>query len=184
VTSRVYLAFLNGYAPLWAGRVVGGAERALSYPVESIDLQMDLARYYSADRSQYNATLILAGLLRINPDPRAKIVGITRVDLFIPVLTFVFGQAQLDGPGALVSTHRLHNEYYGLPGDEERLAERAIKEVVHEAGHAFGLIHCLDYNCVMHAATYVEDVDLKAERFCPSCESLLRKDEQQARAPS
>ena len=50
--------------------------------------------------------------------------------------------------------------------------------------HAFGLIHCLDYNCVMHAATYVEDVDLKAERFCPSCESLLRKDEQQARAPS
>jgi archaemetzincin len=182
VTSRVYLAFLNGYAPLWAGRVVEDAAQVLSYPVESIDLQMDLPRYYSADRSQYNATLILAGLLRFNPDPRAKIVGITRVDLFIPVLTFVFGQAQLDGPGALVSTHRLHNEYYGLPRDEERLAERTTKEVVHEAGHSFGLIHCPDYNCVMHAATYVEDVDLKSERFCPSCESLLQDDELQTHA--
>ncbi len=182
MTSRVYLGFLNGYAPSWADRVVGATALALSLPIESTALRMDLPRYYSADRGQYNATLILAGLLRLLPDPHAKIVGITSVDLFIPVLTFVFGQAQLDGPGALVSTHRLHSEYYGLPGDEERLEERTIKEVVHEAGHTFGLIHCHDYNCVMHAATYVEDVDLKSARFCSSCESLLRDDETQARA--
>ena len=98
------------------------------------------------------------------------------------MLTFVFGQAQLEGPGALVSTHRLHSEYYGLPGDEERLEKRTIKEVVHEAGHTFGLIHCHDYNSVMHAATYVEDVDLKSTRFCSSCEFLLRDGETQARA--
>lgn len=182
MTSRVYLGFLDGYAPLWAGRVVEGAAQVLSHPVESVDLQMDLPRYYSVDRSQYNATLILAGLLRLNPDPQAKIVGITRIDLFIPVLTFVFGQAQLNGPGALVSTYRLRNEYYGLPRDEKRLVERTIKEVVHEAGHAFGLVHCPDYSCVMHAATYVEDVDLKSERFCTSCESLLQEDKLKARA--
>ncbi len=182
MTSRVYLGFLNGYAPPWANRVVGATALALSLPVESINLRLDLPRYYSADRAQYNATLILAGLLRLLPDPHAKIVGITSVDLFIPVLTFVFGQAQLDGPGALVSTHRLHSEYYGLPGDEERLEERTIKEVVHEAGHTFGLIHCHDYDCVMHASTYVEDVDLKSTRFCSSCESLLRDDQLQTRA--
>ena len=103
------------------------------------------------------------------------------MDLFIPVLTFVFGQAQLDGPGALVSTHRLRNEYYGLPRDRERLVERTIKEVVHEVGHSFGLVHCQDYNCVMHASTYVEDVDLKSSRFCPSCQSQLQEDTVQPR---
>ena len=142
----------------------------------AVDIEMDLPRYYSADRGQYNATLILAGLLRYHSDAESKIVGITRVDLFIPVLTFVFGQAQLDGPGALVSTHRLRNEYYGLPRDRERLVERTIKEVVHEVGHSFGLVHCQDYSCVMHAATYVEDVDLKSSRFCPSCESQIQVD--------
>ncbi|MCK5448634.1 MAG: hypothetical protein KAJ43_10860, partial [Gemmatimonadetes bacterium] len=115
MTSRIDLCFINGYAPSWAGRVAEESARVLGRPVVSVDLEMDLPRYYSADRGQYNATLILAGLLRFRSDPHSKIVGITRVDLFIPVLTFVFGQAQLDGPGSLVSTHRLRNEYYGLP---------------------------------------------------------------------
>jgi archaemetzincin len=174
VEAPVYLGFLNGYSPAWAERVVRGVGRALQRPAEPVGLKMDLPRFYSAERGQYNATLMLAGLLRLNVDPDAKIVGITRVDLFIPVLTFVFGQAQLDGPAALVSTHRLRNEFYGLPGDEERLVERTIKEIVHEAGHSFGLVHCPDYGCVMHSATYVEDVDLKSSEFCSDCMSSLR----------
>ncbi len=177
MTPSIYLGFLNGYSPAWAGRVIEGSARVLGCPVEAVELEMDLPRYYSADRGQYNATLILASLLRLHPDPAGKIVGVTRVDLFIPVLTFVFGQAQLDGPGALVSTHRLRNEYYGLPRDRERLIERTIKEVVHELGHSYGLVHCQDYGCVMHAATYVEDVDLKSADFCPACRPMLQKGE-------
>jgi len=173
VPSRVCLRYLDGYVPAWAERVASQVSQALDHEVESVDLEMDLPKYYSTERGQYNATWILAGLLRQSADPDAKIVGITRVDLFIPVLTFVFGQAQLDGQGAVVSTYRLRNEFYGLPADEERLIERTIKEVVHEAGHSFGLVHCPDYGCVMHAATYVEDVDLKSERFCRDCRARL-----------
>ena len=100
-------------------------------------------------------------------------VGITRVDLFIPVLTFVFGQAQLQGRGSVVSTHRLRNEFYGLPADEDLLVDRTVKEVVHEAGHTLGLTHCPNFECVMHAATFVEEVDLKTERLCGACQALL-----------
>jgi archaemetzincin len=96
------------------------------------------------------------------------------VDLFIPVLTFVFGQAQLDGPGAVVSTYRLRSEFYGLPGDEGMLVERAIKECVHELGHSFGLVHCQDYGCVMHASSSVDEVDIKGADFCRRCGATLK----------
>ena len=107
------------------------------------------------------------------PETDAKIVGLTNVDLFVPVLTFVFGQAQLNGPGAVVSTYRLRNEYYGLRFSASRLYERTVKEIVHEVGHTFGLVHCQDYTCVMHASTYVEEVDLKGASFCSECAAEL-----------
>jgi archaemetzincin len=153
--------------------------------VHLVDLDMELGRYYSLERGQYNATLILAGLLRHLPAEGGKIVGVTQMDLFIPVLTFVFGQAQLDGAGALVSTYRLYNQFYGLPVDEKALIERTVKEIVHEVGHTFGLVHCDHYACVMHAATYVEDVDLKTDRFCSGCRArLLEGQEAAGRAAS
>jgi len=40
---------------------------------------------------------VLEMLLRRCPEDAAKLLAVTERDLFIPVLTFVFGQAQLDG---------------------------------------------------------------------------------------
>jgi archaemetzincin len=174
VASVIYLGFLSGYSPRWAGELTPRLAESLPFPVRRINLDLDLKEYYAPDRRQYHATLILARLLRHLPDGDAKIVGITSVDLFVPVLTFVFGQAQLDGSGALVSTHRLHNEFYGLPSNQELLVDRTVKEVVHELGHAWGLVHCPDYRCVMRAATYVEDVDLKEPLFCSDCRAQLK----------
>ena len=53
--------------------------------------------------------------------------------------------------------------------DEALLRERTIKEVLHELGHAYGLVHCHDQLCVMRASTYVEEVDLKDAGFCGAC---------------
>lgn len=125
-------------------------------------------------RSQYNSTLLLAQLLRDREDEAERVIGVTAVDLFIPVLTFVFGEAQLGGRAAVVSIHRLRSEAYGLPSDERLLAERLDKEAVHELGHTYGLVHCDVPDCVMRSSTYVEEIDFKSAEFCPTCLAEVR----------
>jgi len=130
---------------------------------------IDPSPTYDPSREQYNSSLLLAKLISILPDDAFRILGVTDLDLFIPILTFVFGEAQLDGPAAIVSSHRLGNLYYGLPKDERLFQERFEKEAIHELGHTFGLIHCRTEPCVMNASTYVENIDLKPLSLCQSC---------------
>jgi len=104
------------------------------------------------------------------------VVAVTDLDLFIPILEFVFGEAEMGGRRAIVSTHRLHEEFYGLPVDEALLQARVRKEVRHEWGHALGLRHCLRYDCVMHSSPSVDQVDLKGQEFCESCRQRIGHD--------
>jgi archaemetzincin len=171
--GSIYVTFLDPTPPPWSAELVRELGGVFPNPVMSLEVEMDLRPAYFPERNQYHATLILASLLRRLPDPGARILGITGLDLFVPVLTFVFGQAQLKGPGALLSTFRLRNEFYGLPADPYLLLDRTIKEAVHELGHSFGLVHCHDPACVMSSSTYVEEVDLKSDWYCPECEGLL-----------
>jgi archaemetzincin len=103
----------------------------------------------------------------------SKILGLFNVDLFIPILTFIFGQAYLNGRTGIASLYRFSNERYGMTGDNQFLAERFKKEVIHELGHTFGLIHCHNQTCVMRSSTYVEDIDQKEQSFCPICRNEL-----------
>jgi archaemetzincin len=124
---------------------------------------------YNAVRGQYHSTEILKRLLQDRYAESWRILGVADVDLYIPILTFVFGEAQLGQAAALVSTHRLHPEFYGMPKDPELLHRRLLKEALHELGHTLGLHHCPDYLCVMSASHSVERIDLKQADFCPAC---------------
>ena len=117
---------------------------------------------------------ILQRLERIS-DPDARVLAVTDCDLFVPVLTFVFGEAQLDGNCALVSTARLREEHYGMPPREDLLRERLVKEAVHELGHTFGLRHCPDWRCVMTSSHAVERLDIKGAEFCRACREPVFK---------
>jgi archaemetzincin len=128
---------------------------------------------FDDSRGQYNSRMLLALLLRDLRPGCTRILGVTGVDLFIPVLTFVFGEAQLEGRAAVVSIHRLSNEPYGLPPNPPLLAQRLVKEALHELDHNFGLLHCHGTRCVMASSTYVEEIDLKPDRFCDACRSWL-----------
>jgi archaemetzincin len=138
-------------------------------------LAVDPAFAYSASRRQYHSTEILGRLLELEIDEAAKILGVADVDLFIPILTFVFGEAQCGGRAAVMSLSRLRQQFYGLPPDDRLLYERCEKEAAHELGHAFGLGHCRSFECVMHSSNSVEQVDLKLSNPCPDCCAALSK---------
>ncbi len=142
--------------------------RAFRTPCRIRPEPFDISFSEDAGRGQFYSTAILQRLERAG-DPDARILGVTACDLYVPVLTFVFGEAQLDGNCAVVSTARLREEMYGLPEREELLRERLFKEAVHELGHTFGLRHCADWRCVMTSSHAVERLDVKTAEFCRAC---------------
>jgi len=131
---------------------------------------------FDGSRGQYNSRLLLSHLLQDTQPDVTRVLGVAGVDLFIPVLTYVFGEAQLGGRAAVVSVHRLDDEIYGLPPNPTRLFQRLVTEAVHELGHTYGLVHCTNSRCVMASSTYVEDIDLKSDRFCATCLATVRAD--------
>jgi archaemetzincin len=152
-----------------AREVEEAIENDFGLPVRGHVVDIAPERFYDPKRGQYLSTSILKELLyNLSPDA-VKAVGIVSFDLFIPVLTFVFGEAQLDGKVAVVSTARLDQSFYGLPANQPLLQRRLIKEIKHELGHTFGLLHCPQKPCVMSLATTVADVDRKSLTFCDVC---------------
>jgi archaemetzincin len=124
---------------------------------------------FHGERRQYHSSELLDLMQTLVHPGCWRVLGITAVDLYIPILTFVFGEAQMGGPCAIVSSHRLRQEPYGLPPDGKLLRERLLKEAVHELGHTLELVHCEDYQCVMAASHAVEGIDLKTDRLCRAC---------------
>lgn len=144
-------------------------------PVFLLEEPFPLEEGYDPVRNQFNSTWILSRLLEKTPEEDCKILAVTSVDLYVPVLTFVFGEAQVGGKVAVVSSYRLKDELYGLPKNPKRLKERLQKEAIHELGHTFGLIHCRNPECVMHSYTYAEEIDFKSKDFCKTCFAILER---------
>ncbi len=135
---------------------------------------VDLSEFFDSSRKQYNGNKLLAFVDQRAGFEQGKLIGLFSVDIFIPILTYIYGQAYLNGKSAIASAHRLSNERYGLARDEKVFLSRLIKEVNHELGHCYGLIHCHTPGCVMQSSTYVEDIDQKNMHFCDSCLLLVR----------
>jgi archaemetzincin len=142
-------------------------------PVYLVNDRTDLEPFFDASRRQYDANKLLKHLDSATSSKSAKTLGLYQVDLFIPILTFIFGQAVFRGKTGVVSTYRLRNEQYGMFGNETLLYERLRKVIFHELGHSYGLIHCHVPSCVMRSSTYVEDIDQKKYLFCSKCRAEL-----------
>jgi len=128
---------------------------------------------FEARRNQYYSTKILKEMLGNVPQDALKLLGVTDKDLCIPILTYVFGEAQVGGKAAVVSLARLRQEHYGLSPDRPLLLERLRKESLHELGHTFGLVHCPLRECVMYLSNTVVDVDTRGRDFCTGCQTVM-----------
>jgi len=147
-------------------------EEALRVPCRVLPVRQDPEFAFHGERQQYHSSEILQRMQHFLSADSWRMLGIGAVDMYIPILTFVFGEAQMGGPCAVVSAHRLRQEFYGLPSDRKLFRQRLIKEAVHEVGHTLSLTHCDDYRCAMASSHAVEWIDLKESALCPTCRDV------------
>ncbi len=134
-----------------------------------IDLPLDVESVKSPERNQYYSTKLIAQALKLTNEYEGTVLLLVDVDIYIPIFTFLFGEAQLRGKHSIVSLCRLHEEFYTGKSDNKLLFRRAMKEIYHELGHNFGLLHCNNWECVMHSSSAIEEVDLKGDFYCKQC---------------
>jgi archaemetzincin len=142
------------------------------YPTDILPLLDEEDLWLDPVRKQYHSTPILETLSLISPPEAVKVLALTKVDLFIPILTHVYGEAQLGGKACILSTYRFSEEP-ALAARTETFHCRLVKEAVHEVGHTFNLRHCRDSACVMHYCRSVSEVDRKSNQFCRYCTVIL-----------
>lgn len=153
-------------------KVAEAVKNEFLLPVNLREGHLDLSEFYDPTRRQYNGVKLIHEVENTFSSDSYKTVGLFNADIFIPILTFIFGQAYLNGKTAIASSYRLSNERYGIKANDKLILERFIKEVIHELGHTFGLIHCHIPVCVMRSSTYVEDIDQKIPHLCPNCRDI------------
>jgi archaemetzincin len=159
------------------GRWMEDLRRALADTLrvrcEVLQQRLDPEFAFHHERRQYHSTELLTRLKEFRSPDSWRLLGVTSADLYMPILTFVFGEAMTTDTCAVVSLHRLRQEFYGLPSDPELARERLLKEAVHELGHTLGLTHCRDYDCAMAASHSVEWIDIKTNGFCNACRARI-----------
>jgi archaemetzincin len=173
--SFFYLATVGAVEPEILVAVESCLQSNFGFATRKIEPFAEPEYAFDAQRGQYSSVLILRDLVARCPPDGARLLALTEKDLFIPMLSFIYGQAQLGGSVAMVSLARLRQEFYGLPANRTVLLARTRKEVLHEVGHTFSLTHCDDRSCTMCLSTNIRQLDLKSGRFCDACTVLLHE---------
>ncbi|MGE5682185.1 MAG: hypothetical protein ACM34K_15060 [Bacillota bacterium] len=158
--------------------VIKEIERVYLTKPKAIKLPLDTKPAFYSDRGQYFSTQLIADAIKLTDAIPGKVLMLVEFDLFVPVFTYVFGEAQLNGKHSIVSVSRFHEELYSGKSSEILLRERTLKEVKHELGHNFGLTHCRDWECVMHQSQGVEEIDIKGSDYCEDCLKMVERHSQ------
>jgi len=161
VDSGVLVGLAQGLVKIFPDTVCSVIGEVLPVPAGAFDKK----------RNQYSSSVIL-NEIRSYAEKRQDfhiVLGVVDVDIFLPGLNYVFGEAYTPGKAALISLWRLKPEFYGDKANKAVYLLRALKEAVHEVGHTLGLHHCPRAFCVMHFSNSIFDTDKKQSLFCDDC---------------
>ena len=173
--NTIIISPIGDFTPELLDLIGAEIKRIYAFPTEVQTVLTDIEFAFHPNRSQYHSTPILDELAHKAPAGAVKVMALTQVDLFIPILTHVYGEAQLGGKACIVSTRRL-NEGHQSQNTQEPYLSRIIKEAIHELGHTFQLRHCREHTCLMHYCRNEGDVDRKSDQLCRYCKVLLEDD--------
>jgi archaemetzincin len=165
-----------GRIPQTVLRVIAANIQALlEIPVEILPAMAIPEEAFQRHRCQYDAGLVLNYLARVAFPQHLRILAVTDVDLCTPILTFVFGQAELGLNLAVISDYRLKHMEEGVIAAEGIYYERLAKVALHELAHTFSLYHCETPKCLMrysHGLRHLDELDIF---FCERCSFALRQ---------
>jgi archaemetzincin len=167
----IVIAPIGEFAPELLNAVGRGIQQAFGFATAVRPILPSIGFAFDSIRAQYHSTPIIEKLSAASSGA-IKVLALANVDLFIPILTHVYGEAQLGGNACIVSTYRLNTAAGGYPHPEQA-AIRVAKEAIHELGHTFSLRHCRDPACIMHYCRSEADVDRKSNEMCRYCRVML-----------
>lgn len=147
----------------------------LAIPVDILEPHEVPASAFQHHRQQFDAGLVLQYLIQLPYTGHSRIVGLTNVDLCIPILTHVYGQAEVGGRVAVISIARLRHKEDGSNAPLDQYYERVAKVALHEIGHTLSMYHCDDPRCLMRYSPGVRHLDEVELFFCERCDFLLRE---------
>jgi archaemetzincin len=165
-----------GRVPHTALRVVAAnLQTVLGTPVDMLAAMEIPEEAFQPHRGQYDAGLVLKYLARLSFPHHSRILAVTDVDLCTPILTFVFGEAELGRKLAIVSDFRLKHMEDGIMAPEGTYYERLAKVALHEIAHTFSLYHCETPKCLMRFSYGLSHLDELDIFFCERCSFMLRQ---------
>jgi len=119
-------------------------------------------------RKQYDASRILKAQ-RLGVGAGKLRLALTAVDLCLPMLSHVYGQAQVNGRVTVISLHRLGNPEPARGRASTSLYDRLAKVAIHEVAHVLGVRHCRQDGCLMNFSLDLAHLDRLDLAFCPGC---------------
>ncbi len=135
---------------------------------------LPLPKYaYNPTREQYHSAAILKRVETLRKPEWDAAVGVANVDLFVPEVQFIFGEADRSTRSAVISLTRLRAESGTPDVRRELLQKRLVSESIHQVGLLRGLAQCPNNRCVMFLSATIQDTDKKGSTFCANCRKRL-----------
>jgi len=153
--------------------IADNLQGVLRLAVDVADLAPLPPEAFMENRNQFNAMTLIKHLSENHSHHSLKVLGVTSKDLGNPILTYVFGEAYMDGAAAVMSYYRLYKGPTNDPVSREQFLERVAKVALHEIGHTFNVPHCHSGRCVMRASNNLMELDDKLNYLCDYCELFL-----------